>query len=98
MHSKLFSLGLGLFIGFALPACGSNDNKSVVGSELPEDAAKEKASTYVPGAVSGTERIATPDEDRWAVTVAIPGGGEAVVEFERTDGRLAEINSDKAPF
>ncbi len=67
-------------------------------SELSETDAKQRAVSFVPGVAGGVERIETADEHRWAVTVTMTGGAEAVVELERADGHLAEISAEKGPF
>jgi uncharacterized membrane protein YkoI len=97
MQTKLFSFGLGVFLA-VVAGCGSNDNSSVKQNELTEDGAKQKASAYVPGTVGDTKRVATGGQDVWDVTIAIPGGGEAVVELEHSDGSLDSMTSEKGPF
>jgi uncharacterized membrane protein YkoI len=91
-------LGLGLIP--ALAACGSGDNAKVVAdsAEISDATARQQAVNYVPGTGGAVEKIETSDEHRWAVTVALASGAEAVVELERTDGHLDEISSDKGPF
>jgi uncharacterized membrane protein YkoI len=101
MHAKTFCFALGFVSLLALQGCGSNDNKSVVAdnTEMSDMDAKQNALTYVPGGTVGpVEKIDTPDEHRWGVTVSTASGAEVVVEFERVGGHLAEINSDKGPF
>lgn len=78
--------------------CSSSASGDSAASEISEADAKQKALAFVPGTAGATVRIETADEHRWAVTVATPGGGEAVVELERADGRLDEIKSEKGPF
>jgi len=75
--------------------CSSND---AAPSEFSESDARQKAVALVPGTAAAVERIDTPDEHRWAVTVSMASGAEAVVELERADGRLDEIKSEKGPF
>jgi uncharacterized membrane protein YkoI len=84
----------------AIAACGSGDNAKVVAdsAEISDATARQDALTYVPGTGGAVEKIETTDEHRWAVTVALQGGAEAVVELERTDGHLDEISSQKGPF
>lgn len=85
--------------GASLLGCSSSSSSSSsTPSEISEADAKAKAVTFVPGTAGAVERIETADEHRWGVTVAMSNGAEAVVELERSDGRLDEIVSEKGPF
>ncbi len=76
--------------------CSSPENDAP--AEISETEAMSVAVSFVPGAATSAERIDGVDERRWAVTVGMATGAEAVVELERAKGLLAEIHAEKGPF
>ena len=100
MQAKTFGLWGALGLLPAIVGCGSSDNAKVIqdSAEISDATARQQALTYAPGTGGAVEKIETADEHRWAVTVALSGGAEVVVELERTDGRLDEISAHAGPF
>jgi uncharacterized membrane protein YkoI len=100
MKATPFRSSWALVFAAVVMGCGSSDNAKVLqgNDEISETAASQKAVTYVPGTAGAVEKIETADEHRWAVTVSLTGGSEAVVELERVDGSLDEISAEKGPF
>lgn len=89
---------MGAGVAALAPSLGCASTKDDAPSEISESDAKQKALAYVPGTAGAVERVETAEEHRWAVTVSMAGGAEAVVELERADGRLDEIAAEKGPF
>lgn len=88
-----------MVLGGSMAACSSTDSGTPAATaEMTGDQAKQKAIALVPGAAGEPTKIDSATERRWSIVVKPTGGGEVVVEFERVDGRLAEMKAEKGPF